>query len=612
MKHTIFFIFSLVFLASCERASELEETLSGTGAEKTPFIIKIEKLSDFSPSTTVEKSGRISASSSLTLTSKGAGEIGKLLVKEGQYIRAWATIAILKDTVNNFDLRLDQAENALIQQNASIATTEANMNSSLDAARIALERARLGYESATSRKNIEQLTLTTTNLKTVESHTILYKNYLSDLERQMTQMLYSGDKILGVTTTFEWVNDTWEDYLWVRAWDSKSLATNEWNATYTTRGELRARIAKGVYITAWTATADLTYVSDSYEKLIEFADAMLYMLQNNVIGAWLSQEMQAAWIGEWNGIRSQIQASVSGYSGWKAQVLAFLKTYEGTEKATELAIASLSRKLTSTEEAILAGSSDMRVTYERSRIALRESIEGARLSVEQAQSAYDNAAKIKSATLSQLAATRDNAHITLAQARRDYAKLSISAPVEWTITKLRTSVGDTINIGTPIADFAGKRPEIVLDIDPELAQSLWVGDMVEILLGERRLEGTISALSRVAWANLLSSIRIIVEDGEKYIWQSVNVKFHLVGTLDGKRTILPIDAIKILSEWEWEIACLTEDTTIIKKTVKIENIWGQNVEISWDLSSGDRVIISDISNFDPEKHTIEIQQTPSK
>jgi multidrug efflux pump subunit AcrA (membrane-fusion protein) len=134
-------------------------------------------------------------------------------VSEGQYVRAGATIAILRDTINNFDLRLDQAENALLQQNASIASTEANMNSSIDAARIALARARLAYDGASSRKNIQQLTLTTTNQRTIESYNILYKNYLSDLERQMTEMLYSGDKILGISPAFETANNAWEAYL---------------------------------------------------------------------------------------------------------------------------------------------------------------------------------------------------------------------------------------------------------------------------------------------------------------------------------------------------------------------------------------------------------------
>jgi pyruvate/2-oxoglutarate dehydrogenase complex dihydrolipoamide acyltransferase (E2) component len=48
----------------------------------------------------------------------------------------------------------------------------------------------------------------------------------------------------------------------------------------------------------------------------------------------------------------------------------------------------------------------------------------------------------------------------------------IVAPVEGTVTKLRTSVGETINPGSLIVDFAGKKPEVIVDIDPDLAKSL--------------------------------------------------------------------------------------------------------------------------------------------
>jgi multidrug resistance efflux pump len=122
----------------------------------------------------------------------------------------------------------------------------------------------------------------------------------------------------------------------------------------------------------------------------------------------------------------------------------------------------------------------MRVTYETTRIALRDSIENARLGLEQAESSYNSALTVKNATLTQMRVMRANAEISLSQARRDYAKLSISAPVDGSVTKLLTSVGETINPGSPIAEFAGKKPEIILDIDPELAKSLGVGDSVAI------------------------------------------------------------------------------------------------------------------------------------
>lgn len=82
----------------------------------------------------------------------------------------------------------------------------------------------------------------------------------------------------------------------------------------------------------------------------------------------------------------------------------------------------------------------MRVTYENTRLTLRDSVENARLSLDQATSAYNNALQIKQATLTQMRVMRDNASITLAQARRDYAKLSIGAPVDGTVTRLRVGV----------------------------------------------------------------------------------------------------------------------------------------------------------------------------
>jgi multidrug resistance efflux pump len=603
-------IFLLVLLTSCGWSSP--ETLSGemstsTGAKKTEFIIKTQKLSDLSNTVKVEKAGRITASSNLTLTSQWAGEIGKILIKEGQRVKAGSTIAILKDTVNNFDLRLDQAENNVTQQNASITSTEVNLTQWVDAARIGYSRAKLAYENTIGRKNIQYDALTNGNMKVLEAHNINYKNYLSDLERQLTQMLYSGDKILGITTNFEYANDPWESYLGARVWDSRSLAINEWNRTYTLRSDIRTKIAKNTYITPGSSVKDLAIVSDGYDQVRKFADAMIYMIQNNVVGAGLGPELQAWWVAEWNGIRAQIQGSDTGFGAWKSQVLTFLKTYEWTEQATNLALASLTRKLTPTEEAILAGSTDMRVTYETTRLDLRDRIDNANLSLEQAKNSYDSAVKIRDATLTQLRAVRENAIIGLAQARRDYAKLSISAPVEWIVTRLLVGVGQSIGMGSPIAEFSGKKPEIVVDIDPAIAREIGTGDAVTIDIGWIPAIGTITAISTVAWANLLSTVRITVIDGEKYIGRSVNVTFNTVGKINKNKVLVPIDAIKIISEWEWEISLLTSGKKIDKRIVKVENVGGSNVEISGEFSSGDVIITNDLSNYDPLKNTITIQ-----
>lgn len=120
-------------------------------------------------------------------------------------------------------------------QNATIETTRINLEQAVDNARIAFERARQSYETLTNKNNFAVETLINTNSKTLDSYNESYKTYLSDTERIMTQMLYEADKILGITTNFQYANDSWEPYLGTRVGNSKSLADNEWGATYALR-----------------------------------------------------------------------------------------------------------------------------------------------------------------------------------------------------------------------------------------------------------------------------------------------------------------------------------------------------------------------------------------
>ena len=221
--------------------------------------------------------------------------------------------------------------------------------------------------------------------------------------------------------------------------------------------------------------------------------------------------MQDGWVLAWNGYRTQIGASESGFNSWKAQTVNFFDSYKNTELATKLALTSTQRALTSEELALLStGSSDLRLTYETTRITLADSIKNTKLSLEQADTAYKNAEALKNATITQLFATKKNAEISLEQARRDYAKLRIVAPVDGTISKVTGSVGQSVSIGSPIADFTSKQPQMVLDLDSGLAESLVIGDTVRVKVDDTTLSGTVTAVSTVSNANLLSTVRIAV------------------------------------------------------------------------------------------------------
>ena len=593
------FLISTVILSACWSTAVVPVL-----PPKTPFIVETYTIGQTQAGVEIQKTGRITASSSLTLMSQWAGEISKITVREWQSVKAGTVIATLKDTQNNYDLKYSQALNTIKVQNASIDTTRINLEQAIDAARIAYERARQTYETLIGKNALAYDTLVNTNSKTIDTYNESYKTYLLDAERIMTQMLYEADKILGITTNFEFANDAWEPYLGTRVGDSRALANNEWNSTYALRGDLRARIEKAMMINLSNPTAEFDLISKNYEQARKLADAMLYMLQNSVIGGGLPQELLTGWVASWNGQRATIQGSQWWYNAWKVQTLTFLKGYQNTESATNLALASLTRPLTAEEQSQVNSSTDIKVTYENTRIDLKDKIENARLTFEQAKKSYDTAQALKWATLIQLDANRENAKIALQQAERDASKLRVSAPIDGIISRVIASIGQSVNIGTSVAEFTSKQPQIIIDIEPSLVASLVVGQNVSILVAERTLTGIITALSTVANANLLSTVRISVPDGQPYLGESVLLTFSPKDETEWPTILtLPLGAISIIAEGEGEIRIYTT-TGVTRESVKIGQTLGDTVEILSPLASGTEVIITDMSNYDESKQTI--------
>ncbi len=569
---------------------------------KTSYSISTLKVSDTLETVKVIKTGRITASSSLTLTSQWAWEIAKILVKEWQKVKAGATIAVLKDTVNNFDLRLAQAENALSIQDASVATSTINLDQWVANARIALDRAKQSYQTIADKNALQFDTVVNSDGKTLDTYNQNYRTYISDIDRLMTQELYDADKILAISEYFKY--PSWESYLGVRNGTSYADAKNEWNALYSVRGLIRAKKEKGSNLESKTLNEDLELVGSGYAEIQKFTDAMIFMTQNNVVWWGLPQPTQDWWIALWNGYKTQIQWAEAWWNGWRGQTLTFLKGFKNIELATKLALASLSRKITPEEQAIIDGSNDIRVTYESARIDLKDRLENAHFSLEQSQLGYDNAIKIRVATLAQLDASRRNTEITLDQARRDYSKLSIAAPVEGNITKVIANVGQTVNVGSVIAEFSGKMPQIVLDIDSDLAATIIVGNKVTIDADGKSLTGTITAVSSVSNTNLLSTIRMTIAGGEKYIGKNATMTFESKTKNTNGAILLPINAVKIISESEGEVSILSASGSLEKRSVKLGKVSDTNIEVFGSFQKNDAIITTNMSNYDPSKNNL--------
>ena len=68
--------------------------------------------------------------------------------------------------------------------------------------------------------------------------------------------------------------------------------------------------------------------------------------------------------------------------------------------------------------------------------------------------------------------------------------------------------------------------------------------------------------------------------------------------------LLPINAVKIISEAEGEVSILSASGGLEKRSVKLGKVGDTNVEVFSPFAKNDVIIITDMSNYDPSKNDL--------
>ncbi len=168
-----------------------------------------------------------------------------------------------------------------------------------------------------------------------------------DFDRVTSSMLYEWDKILWLTTNFDYTNDAWESYLWTRTGNTKVDADNKWWILYASRGKIRSYIDSGTTIPDINrAILDL---KDAYNNARLYATSMNHMLQNSVVGWWLPEEKLNVWVTEWNGFSSDEQQSEARFITWNNEILSLTNNKDGSWSVRDKDITSLELELRNLE-----------------------------------------------------------------------------------------------------------------------------------------------------------------------------------------------------------------------------------------------------------------------
>lgn len=102
----------------------------------------------------------------------------------------------LKDTINSYDIRLAQAQNALTTQDANIASTKISLNKAISDSQNAYDQAKRNYDTLVAKNPLAYDTLVNADQKTLDTLNANYQVYLADMEKNMDQILFESDKIL--------------------------------------------------------------------------------------------------------------------------------------------------------------------------------------------------------------------------------------------------------------------------------------------------------------------------------------------------------------------------------------------------------------------------------
>lgn len=285
------------------------------------------------------------------LAFKNWGRITEILVHPGDQVKKWQILARLGN--NEWDIMVEWLSQVAWGLSQVQLSTE-SMRKQTEAMKLSIEKLyderiiqaenaikQLKNELLKNEKNL------TDNIDNLDQNYTLQLNNIINLANAS---LHEWDKILGMTSNFEYTNDGWEDYLGTRVWDSKVLAENAWGKLYGNIGELRALKEKNIVITSENAKLHIEKIEASYDMLREYHEKMVYMLENSVLGAWLSLDLREGWTTAFNTFKSKTSETEWIFIAWKWAITWLLITGTGSKSSGELSLDTLRIELENTQK----------------------------------------------------------------------------------------------------------------------------------------------------------------------------------------------------------------------------------------------------------------------
>lgn len=640
MKKSISLLLLPLFLLSCSGAPVV------TTSEKQDFFVQVQEFWSFWKSVFFEKSGKMQSWQDIKLSSQANWRIRSVAVKEWTKVKQGQPLVYLFDNIANYGISLQRAENLLEKMNINYDSTKLSLNKQIFDAEINVERLSNNLEAL--RKNVEldiekaKDSLDNSSYINLDSKSSLelqkidnsiekaeldYNNskinnqetlagYKSTVKKEhnallisLADMLEFGDKLFGVSSQYEDEAEDIQDFFGGedvgQRYTTKQLLTDLMTFKDTTLKNLKVENL---------SDDELISTIETIWKWYDLAKTYLNELEETINNSIPSEG--TLWVSDiqWyvvsvNTYQSSMQWGYTAFLAFDNAAGSFMRTYQNSESSLEKQISLLKKDREIFVKSLESGALNSETWFDKTVTSGEDSIKTLELQLVSAQQTLENAIANRDITLKALQNSIDEAQINLGAANKEYAKLTIVAPIEGVIGDILVDEGQDVNNGTPLLNIvSNKKTEVEIGLQDKELAAVSVGMNVFLDFNWKSYTGSIYSISPIADQNLSYKTNIVFPEKLDLIWGIVKVKLPISSIY----TVLPLNAVTVSGNNIGTIH-IFQDGKLSAREVKLGNVFGESVEVigSLDNTPIDKnvwIVLNDLSNYDAEKFNLKVGQ----
>lgn len=560
-------------------------TLSGCGPkdepqEKQDFYIQTRSLSWFTDQIVVQKSATMKSDQNIVMTAQANGRVGDILIKEWDTVKEGQIAIKLNDDVAQYGIALKRAKAAVSAAQLQYQNVKVWLEKNISDSQMNIQRNQTLLETAKnagiqSIKNAEQqVNSADTRLEGMKSQFSAEKDKLENL---FQTVLDFWDEVLWFSETNQYSTQDYHYLISAKDPNKKAQAKQQLSKLFATRDKVVQ--LQEQWLTNELLLNNLVIIQWSYTHISDFLIQMIEVINVSVDGDNLPQAKLDGFIATINAQKANTQQLLATFNAYKAQVEWILSDTTDLTKNT----------LKSSAQVGLAST----------KIQTKKNLKDAQLALKNANSTYTIALKSKNTQLSLLANAITQAQIAYENVAAQYAKLTVKSPIAWTIGQVMVDKGQEVGMWTPLFTISNETEQLVdIAVSANEHKYLTIDDIAHITYEGEQYTGKVHAISSVASRNGLYTVSIAISSTIQLLGgvADIQIPVHVDGLW------LPINMITIVGDnigyiWSYDDAILQQHT------VELGEIRGDNVQIINQLT-GAILIISDISNFEPEKYQL--------